>query len=529
MEDDDRRKMNVKDMQRRLMRAVLPVIIPAMTCGACAEDGWMEMGMTQEKALIVMDTGIPGMRSADPDENLVSDMNIFIFNSYGLLEEAVYLDSGQMLKEDGKYAYETVLLEGCRYSVYACANIGYRLQAETSEEIEDIRYHLVYPDDYRIGIPMSGKTLDMTVPADGRISVPMKRLMSKVSLSVDRSALSDDVEFHVRRVKVGACPRSALLFSESSVRTEDDTFITGFSKSDGEVTMLNTDIGFGRSGEVSVYLLENMNGDLLPPDTDDGDRHFAEGDPMAARCSYIEIEADYVSDTHFSTAEEPLVWRFYLGEDNGNFDVRRNCHYKVCVKPEDDGLSDDGWRIEKGGLGTYISSIRLSYDALRFSYMGESAVLRAYVTPEEATVRELEWESDNSAVAEVSATGAVTAMGEGTCTIRCSATDGSGEYAVCEVEVAFSPYYMKIYPGNFIRGKTGDEIHVFCEYFPPTTPFDIGLEELEYDSSRGIYDYRVDDDGKGVRLRLKNPGSGLLYMETGYPISQSEMIMIVVD
>ena len=88
---------------------------------------------------------------------------------------------------------------------------------------------------------------------------------------------------------------------------------------------------------------------------------------------------------------------------------------------------------------------------------------------------------------------------------------------------------MKIYPGNFIRGRIGDRIHVECEYFPPDAPFDIGFEELEYDKSRGIYDYVIDEDGKGVELTLTGNGSGMLYMEAGYPVNQSEMIVIVVD
>ena len=65
--------------------------------------------------------------------------------------------------------------------------------------------------------------------------------------------------------------------------------------------------------------------------------------------------------------------------------------------------------------------------------------------------------------------------------------------------------------------------------FPPNTPFDIGYEELEYDKSRGIYDYVPDDDGHGVTLTLLKSGRGILYMSAGYPINDSKLIVVEVN
>ena len=343
---------------------------------------------------IVMETvaSMPGSRSADPDENRVSDMNLFIFNADGLMEEHVYLPVSQMQQDGTGYIYETDLLKGCRYSIDACANMGYRLDVSIIGELERYRYHLVYPDDYRIGIPMCGKTENITVPAGGSISVPMERLMSKVTLSIDRSMLSDGIEFHVRQVKVGACPKSATLFEESRTESEDDIFLSGFSKEDEAVSILNSDRGFGKSGTVSVYLLENMHGNLLDGNVADQDKFFGKGDPLASLCSYIELAADYESDTHFSFPGQALKYRFYLGEGNGNFDVRRNRHYKVCVKPGDDGLSEDSWRVDTGGIGKYVQEIRLSYSTLEMNYFGETAAMNAYVFPDDASDRTLLWE-----------------------------------------------------------------------------------------------------------------------------------------
>ena len=52
---------------------------------------------------------------------------------------------------------------------------------------------------------------------------------------------------------------------------------------------------------------------------------------------------------------------------------------------------------------------------------------------------------------------------------------------------------------------------------------------MEYDKERGIYDYVLDEDGKGVTLILKSSGSGLLYISAGEPINQAEMIVLEVN
>lgn len=494
----------------------------------CSDIGRMageDMENTRIEIVPAPDT--PDRRSSDPDENVITDLNIFIFNSSGMMEESFYSDISGFGHENGAYIHETSLLKGCRYSIYVCANAGYRIDAKDLDELLSYRYHLVYPDDYRIGIPMSGKSEDTAVPDDGHISIPLERAMSKISVSIDRSRLSDDVEFNVRKISIGGCPKSVLLFRESRAADEDDIFLHGFSKEDDAVARLNYDEGFGRSGKACVYMLENMQGDLLPADTPDNGKILADNDPKARVCSYIEIEADYSSDRYYTKPGESLVYRFYLGENNGNFDVRRNCHYNVCIAPYDDGLKEDSWRVDKSAIAEYVDRIELSYTSLRMTYEGETATLEAYIVPEDAKDGIL-WESDNPAIARVSGGGTVTAVSEGSCTIRCYAADGGGARAECQVSIRFSPYYMRLYPGNFIRGKTGEKIHVWCEYFPPSASFDIGLDYLELDKERGIYDYEIDADGHGAVLSLKKNGSGMLYMEAGYPLNQSEMVVIQV-
>lgn len=175
-------------------------------------------------------------------------------------------------------------------------------------------------------------------------------------------------------------------------------------------------------------MLENMQGEEEP-------------DPNV--CSYIEMELDYMSDTKYSA--DPLKYRFYLGDGMGCHDIERNTHYRILVCPEDDGLSDDDWRVDKEGL------------------------------------------RDN-------------------------------------VPVTFASY-----PSSYIRGNIGDNIHIWCEFTPEDTPFDVGEEYMKDDKANGIYDYEIDPDGHGATLTLTGPGRGLIYMSAGKPVDESALYVIEVN
>jgi hypothetical protein len=102
------------------------------------------------------------------------------------------------------------------------------------------------------------------------------------------------------------------------------------------------------SGRVSLYLPENLQGDLLDAD-DETEKQFSEG-PYGRVCSYLEIRGSYHSDTWHSRAGEPLIYRFYLGDGPGNFDVFRNTACQVTVHLQGTGLDEDSWRVDKSRL-----------------------------------------------------------------------------------------------------------------------------------------------------------------------------------
>jgi hypothetical protein len=81
-----------------------------------------------------------------------------------------------------------------------------------------------------------------------------------------------------------------------------------------------------------------------------------------------------------------------------------------------------------------VSNIELSQTELSVK-VGGSLQLSATVLPEYASNKDVKWESSNADIATVDETGKVVAVAVGTCTITCSAADGSGVKAECKVTV----------------------------------------------------------------------------------------------
>lgn len=427
------------------LNIILAALAASSLLHAC-EKGPAEASGNDTGPLIKLDTGnMVQTRSESPQENLVTDLNLFIFNDRGILESRMYMTAGQMHPSGNCYTVRAGLLAGGVYNIYALANAGYPLYPDTEQDVRDMKYYFTYPDEFRTGIPMSGQIIGCTAQKGQPVEIQLQRSMAKISVSIDRSRLDKDVSFYINSISIGGCPKAVTPFKTSTVTSDFDMFIKGFSRTDSQVSELNADYGWGKSGEVSVYMFENMQGDLLEDADSDSDKVLNPSDPKAKVCSYIEIRADYVSDTYYTLPGDELIYRFYLGDGPVNFDVRRNTHYHITVTPENSGLNENSWRVDQSGLSSYY------------------------------------------------------------------------------------PYFMKITPGTFIRGKAGESFHIRCEYYPKSADFDIGLDELEYDRQRGIYDYVLDSDGNGVTLHLKKTGSGMLYMETGSPINQSEIVTIIVE
>lgn len=472
-----------------------------------------------EKAMLTVRLSGSSMtnRSVMPDEDVITDAWILVYDDSGMLEaELKGHDAGMRLTS------------GRSYTVLAYANMGRIPVSVKLEEMMNYRHCLESPYDYENGLPMCGIVSDLHMDQDTVLDMRLERLMSKVSIKVDRSRLGEGIEMNVSRVLVGNCPAEVLVFQESRLTDSRECFDVGFERED--TAPLNSLDADGKSDALSLYLLENMQGRFSAdsPASESG-KVFSPDDVRKDICSYIEMEFDYHSDSLYYS-DKALIYRFYIGDGLNSLDVERNCHYHITVCPEGDGLSEDIWRIEKSGLHSYVQEILLSEERVLLDYRGKSAVLEAAVLPPHAYLQEVLWESSDPEVVYVDLTGRICALREGECIITCSSTDGSGVSASCLVRNEFAPPRFASYPvDKYINGDIGDTVRLWCEVFPPDTPFDVGLEYLEDDKATGIYDYVIDEDGHGVTLVLTGPGSGLIYMEAGEPVNDAALYFIEVN
>ena len=262
-------------------------------------------------------------KSGDPDGDLISDVNLFLFSPDGVLTDRLWFSGA-----------ETRLRLPCYepLSLYAVANIGYALDGiQTLDQLRQWRYYLIYPDDFRRGMPRACIREGFTPDADSdTMDMPMTPLLVRLTLSMERTALDPGIALRVRSVVVGGCPNSITPFAPSRAEKPAHLFGRGFSKEGIDADPLNRESG-GRSREIDLYLLENL-----------------QGGEKSSLCSYIEIDADYQSPIYWSGADRYLSYRFYVGED---YNLERGCQYRYVIRPEGDGLSGDDWSVDRSRLG----------------------------------------------------------------------------------------------------------------------------------------------------------------------------------
>lgn len=89
--------------------------------------------------------------------------------------------------------------------------------------------------------------------------------------------------------------------------------------------------------------------------------------------------------------------------------------------------------------------------------------------------------------------------------------------------------WIELHPGQFITGHDGEDIHIWCDMYPEYAELDICKDDLDYDADRGIYTYRMDEDGHGVTLSLSGNGTGMFTIDAGEPINQGFLVIVVVN
>ena len=332
-------------------------------------------------------------------DDRITDVNLLVYTEDGILQERRFY-SARTLPAALAEGINVDLLSPLHYTIIACANLGYALGAEetaTLERLSQARYYLSYPDEYSQGFPMVG-ALDFEAGSADEAEIPLKRLMARITVHVDRSRLNEDLRFDIRSIGIGNCPRSAKLLPDSRAETERDLFVNGFYLDGTDVDPLNLRSRTGLSDPVQLYLLENVQGELLNGPLDQQGKVLPPGAPEANVCSFVELHIDYQSSDWYSSPDHYLIYRFYLGEGPKDFSVRRGGDYRFVVTPEKNGLGDgsSSWRIDRSLLGARAPYFELHPAAYNECSSSDSFHIWCEVTPSTTPmyIEPLAWDDD---------------------------------------------------------------------------------------------------------------------------------------
>lgn len=331
--------------KRRLSGTLLTTAVSLIVC-SCEN----EMTLNDEReSVVTICLSHPSFytKATIPDEDKVNDINLFIYED-GRKEMAFWKED---ISPSGMTKFNVTLNKDRRYSLLAIANYGRKMDMMDYDSLKTFCIELARSDGYSNGIPMSAFIEEYYVDGStSSLDMELIRMAAKISIRIDRSLLSEDVEMSVRKVRIGNCPKYVSVTGPSKITSIYDRFETGFELTEDQCKSLNNIGKGGLSSEVSVYMLENMQGKFPFSITEDKEKVLDADDPLSRVCSYIEMEIHY-SSSELISYDSPLVYRFYLGEGLSDLDIERNCHYHITVTPEDDGLSGGGWRVDKSGIG----------------------------------------------------------------------------------------------------------------------------------------------------------------------------------
>lgn len=293
-----------------------------------------------------------------PNEDAIFDLNLYAFCDGRLISQE-YFESDERL--------EMKLLYGQRYNLYALANMG-RVAAPIDERdfVKNCEYRIEEHCDLGQFLPMSWSCEAFVVDSwADRVTIDMERLVTKISFSIEKTALKG---LEVNSVRL--CQSAAVV---RPFKNEDGSFVTGLDEIlDGDyASAADLDV-LNSGGQVTFYAMENCHGELLAGNDDPWAKVPDNIADKSSLCTYLEVDCTF-REGYFYSGD--VTYRMYLGTDGlSNFDVRRNSLLRVLLFLTDDALREVSWRVDadvsvNGGYANGWQSEGLHYmDDL---YVGE--------------------------------------------------------------------------------------------------------------------------------------------------------------
>lgn len=362
-----------------MVRRILYCIVLAVLLGGCAAEDKMHQnspGKVRFTFVLECEGFTKGL-----DEDFISNLNLFVFNSAGDIISSGFFTQGEEASAD--------IWSGESCSVYVVANAGRQIMVQSVGELENMAL-----DVSGERMILSGKLLPQIFEDGEVVVVPLTRAFSRIVLKTDFSALDSDISINVKKITLRNVPQKVKLFGKSAF-TDASVFISGGSVENPSTIQLEQGVEF--------YQYENMQGTLLPGNTDQTRKVWPVESNWASVCSYVEVQAGYVSQ---SLAGD-IIYRFYLGSDMvSNYDVQRNREYIITVLFKGNGGADEtSWRVDNSGLEdmvppeiSFVESAVTMYDLeekeLRFSKLDTRGGEVSVESSDPSVLQVLEWNGE---------------------------------------------------------------------------------------------------------------------------------------
>ena len=264
-------------------------------------------------------------------------INVMAYDENGLLSAHTYSQSGPVFKwndfDRGK---------NCTLVAFINFKMGAIEPPLTLEEA--LAYRHQWPDN-------SGELQNMYYPMSGmsryykggtNTFFVMTPMVASYRIRLDRSALKGS--FTVTGLRARNCPARLGAFTETAAAGGDVSDVAYIPHS--MITLLN------HGDTASMIIPENIQGALLPENTDPWRKVPGDVAGMESRCTYFELSGTYRND---ETLIDTLTYRIFMGRDNcSDFSVVRNTEYLLNLSLSDEAATGetggDSWKVSRRGI-----------------------------------------------------------------------------------------------------------------------------------------------------------------------------------
>ena len=436
--------------KKTLSAAGAAVIAASMlSCNGYTDE--RETARTMDVTFHIVADGFTDTRSSFTwGENEIRDIQIVITKEDGSVFDVLYSDSSSELGFTGNV--------GSRYHIWAAANLGEKVDVHDLQDFTNGTRSITKAGIAASGIPMfngpDGQEIMLTDDS-GAVTVFLTRMLARVDLKVDTRLLKMQSQFNVKSVSIYNAINAYSPFTPA-VRQEHRGRVeyTFDSASSSDVSILN------RGGTISLYAFENMQGTLLPGNTDPWKKVPSSLGDAGDYCSYLEVDCSYGYDD--------VTYRMYLGKDaTENFDVERNTVYRVTLMPTEKEIRGErgSWKVEVEPWNDVVDvELILDPSTLELKTGGDFAEITSHflVTYEDGST-ELEdawaiWTSVGDALSYIEPAGRtpldtgtslrhmeIKGKSDGHATIKATAYYGDGKMlsATCAITVTHDPVYSE--------------------------------------------------------------------------------------